>query len=516
MARTDIELLRHYQDEGREADFAEFVQRHVSLVYSVALRRVHSPQIAEEVAQTVFLDLAQKIPQLQTDTQVIAWLHQLARRTAIDAHRRETRRTARELEAFAMNAHEKETSEWNQIKPLLDDSLAGLPEPDRAAVLLRFMEGKSFREIGASIGLSEDAAQKRVARALEKLRGILQRQGVTVGAGALAVVLSSQAIQAAPAALAPAIAVTVAKTVTVQSLAVAASKTIFMSALKNSVVALALAGTVALVVHEVNSNRDLRQQNADLQQQLAEANARAATAMPAAPSADNSGWNVSLAKLRAENGDLARQRDEAARLAQLYKQLADDRGNLNATNQFPSRRHLTAGLGRMLRKQLLGVELFKGKDMNNLTPEDRKVMNDASADMMTDLGAMMKAAVKLKSDPHAETARDPADDMAVLTYGLLDLNEQQFQQAYQLFQGIQQEVVARGLDGAQLSEADQQMLQGLNERGVADFQKLLNAEQQPLWKQVIDAQPAGEKAKLFGNGGLFQNFTGTNGWEGIF
>jgi len=169
MMTADLELLRDYACEKSQEAFAELVRRHVDLVYSAALRQVRSPQLAEEVGQSVFTDLARDAANLKPDTILTAWLYQVTRRTAIDVVRRESRRQARERLAVEMAAMNTAT-DWTHIEPLLDDAMEALDETDRAAILLRYFENKSLREVGQSLGTSDDAAQKRVSRAVERLR----------------------------------------------------------------------------------------------------------------------------------------------------------------------------------------------------------------------------------------------------------------------------------------------------------------------------------------------------------
>ncbi len=146
------------------------VNRHVNLVYSAALRQVRSPQLAEEVAQSVFADLARNANKLKSGTTVTAWLYAVTRRTAIDVIRKESRRQLREQIAVEMNKMNATANEWTQIEPLLDDAMAVLDETDRSAILLRYFENKNLREVGESLKISDDAAQKRVSRAVERLR----------------------------------------------------------------------------------------------------------------------------------------------------------------------------------------------------------------------------------------------------------------------------------------------------------------------------------------------------------
>jgi len=173
---SDLDLLRQFARENSQDAFTALVDRHVNLVYSAALRQVRSPQLAEEIAQSVFADLARSgtgiLPVNETNS-LAPWLYTVTRRTAIDAIRKESRRRLREqiaVEMNNMNATESRTGVppvWFEIEPLLDDAMAALDETDRAAILLRYFENKSLREVGEALGASDDAAQKRVSRAVE-------------------------------------------------------------------------------------------------------------------------------------------------------------------------------------------------------------------------------------------------------------------------------------------------------------------------------------------------------------
>ncbi|MFO1514891.1 MAG: sigma-70 family RNA polymerase sigma factor, partial [Verrucomicrobiota bacterium] len=247
---SDRQLLACYTRDCAEHAFAELVRRHVALVHSAALRQVRSPQLAEEVAQSVFTDLAHNAARLQPDTIVAAWLYQVTRRTAIDVVRRETRRQLREQIATEMNAMNATTADWTHIEPLLDDAMSALDETDRAAVLLRYFENKSLREVGAALGTSDDTAQKRVSRAVERLRAFFAKRGVTVGASGLAVALSANAVQAAPVGLALTMSTTAALAET--TLTTAAIKTIAMTTLQKTLISVVIVAAVGTGIYEAH------------------------------------------------------------------------------------------------------------------------------------------------------------------------------------------------------------------------------------------------------------------------
>jgi RNA polymerase sigma factor (sigma-70 family) len=198
----DIALLREYVERNSEEAFAALVTRHINKVYSVALRHTGNPHQAEEITQAVFVILARKSRHLGGRVILSGWLYQTARLTAVTFIRSAIRRARREQEAHMQSIlNESESDVWKQIAPLLDAAMAGLNETDRHAVVLRFFDGKSMNEVGAALGANEDAAKKRVGRALEKLQKYFARRGVHSTTETIAGTISSNSVQAAPALL---------------------------------------------------------------------------------------------------------------------------------------------------------------------------------------------------------------------------------------------------------------------------------------------------------------------------
>src|SRR5438552_5415564 len=199
----DSDLLREFAIKGSEAAFERLVARHVSLVYSAALRQVGDAHLANDVTHAVFIILTRKAPKLGTKVIRPAWLHRSTRFAAADALKAERRRLDRELEATMMG--ELTTANdpfWEQIAPHLDAAMDRLSEKARAAIVLRFFDKKDFRAIGDALGTTDDSAQKRVTRALAKLRGLLMRRGVTLSVAMLSGSIMAQSVQAAPVGVA--------------------------------------------------------------------------------------------------------------------------------------------------------------------------------------------------------------------------------------------------------------------------------------------------------------------------
>ena len=273
---SDLDLLRQFARENSQGAFAEIVQRHLNLVYSAALRQVRSPQLAEEVAQSAFADLSRNAGELSgTGVSPVGsltpWLYAVTRRTAIDVIRKESRRQLREQIALEMNNMNATANDWTQIEPLLDDAMAALDENDRSAVLLRYFENKNLREVGEALGASEDAAQKRVSRAVERLREFFSKRKVTIGASGLAVLISANAVQSAPVGLAAAIstAAVMAGISVSTSTVIAATKSIAMTTLQKTLVTATVAVLAGAGIYEAHQVTRLREQNTIFQQEQA-------------------------------------------------------------------------------------------------------------------------------------------------------------------------------------------------------------------------------------------------------
>ncbi|MFO1514061.1 MAG: sigma-70 family RNA polymerase sigma factor [Verrucomicrobiota bacterium] len=272
-SRSDAELLRDYAERGLETAFAEIVTRHTNLVYSAALRQVYSPDLARDVTQSVFTDLARKIGglsgRLSPEASLVGWLYRGTRFAARDLNRGEIRRTQRERQAMEqLHPAPEAPPEWEQLRPALDDAMAELDDTDRDAILLRYFRNHDLRTVGATLGMSDDAAQKRVSRAVERLRELFAKRGVTVGASGLAVVISANAVQAAPVGLALTISTAAALTGTTlaTTATVTTTKAIAMTALQKTLVAATIAVLAGTGIYEARQASQLREQLHPLQQ----------------------------------------------------------------------------------------------------------------------------------------------------------------------------------------------------------------------------------------------------------
>ena len=154
--------------------------------------------------------------------------------------------------------------DWDQVQPVLDEAMADLSDEDRDALLLRYFKNHDFRAIGSTLGVSDDAAQKRVTRALERLRTHLTSRGVTTTALALSTALAANAVPLAPAGLAAALS-TSALAGTTLATAATVTKAIAMTTLQKTAIAATIAVLAGAGIYEARQAAQLREQVQKLQ-----------------------------------------------------------------------------------------------------------------------------------------------------------------------------------------------------------------------------------------------------------
>jgi RNA polymerase sigma factor (sigma-70 family) len=305
---TDQILIRAYARNRCESSFSELVHRHVDLVHSTALRVLRDTNLAEDVTQRVFLSLAQHSAKLQGRLSLTGWLYETARNAAINTVRSEERRRRREQEAAAMNHLDANDSQvlWQQIAPHLDEALAQLSVIERDVILWRYFERRTAEQIGERLGLSPEAAQKRVVRSLDRLRGILAERGLTAPTASLAALVSTHAVQSAPVGL----AATAIAAANAASTVLPATSTlqIIMASTKAKI------GLAAVVAASVTTPLVLQHQtNSRLRDEIARLQAERGAPPPIqAASVDAS----ELERLRGEQRELMRLRGEVTQLRQ--------------------------------------------------------------------------------------------------------------------------------------------------------------------------------------------------------
>jgi RNA polymerase sigma factor (sigma-70 family) len=197
MAEAEAILLRRFATNGDAAAFAEITQRHAGLVYGTALRVLADVDRAADVAQETFLQLTKDAGTITGS--LPGWLHRVATHKAIDVRRRDVSRRQREAQYVENQA--RETKDWKDVSPHVDEGLRALDPEFREMLISHFLEGRTTRQIAEIQGVSQATVSRRVEAGVNQLRGILRKRGVIVAVGILTGLLGENATQAAPAAL---------------------------------------------------------------------------------------------------------------------------------------------------------------------------------------------------------------------------------------------------------------------------------------------------------------------------
>jgi RNA polymerase sigma factor (sigma-70 family) len=203
---SDSELIQEFVRHKSDAAFAEIVARYSSLVFAAARRQVADANLAEDVTQAAFMVLARRAASVSPD-RLAGWLLVTTRLCALDANKKQTRRSHYEREAAMQKSEVSQAEEPidPQVPKFLDEALTHLRSRDCTAVAMRYLQDRPVSEVAAAIGVSPNAAQKILARTLAKLRKILARRGIVIPSTAvLAAALLHESAQTAPAALAAA------------------------------------------------------------------------------------------------------------------------------------------------------------------------------------------------------------------------------------------------------------------------------------------------------------------------
>lgn len=192
--RELLNLIARDDAAQRRRALETLIRRELDFVYSAAIRQARFDcHLAQDITQAVFILLARKAPKLRDDVILRDWLFLTTRYAAKNALKLEARRRYHEQRAAMERDRTTEEPEplRDQLMPLIDEAVARLNSTDRAGVLLSFFDNKTYREVGVTLGVSEEAARKRVGRAIEKMRAFFAARGVRVERAAGAIVVSS-------------------------------------------------------------------------------------------------------------------------------------------------------------------------------------------------------------------------------------------------------------------------------------------------------------------------------------
>jgi len=314
--------LKRYASDRSECDFEELIRRHADLVYATALRQLNGDvHLARDVAQIVFTDLARKAASILDHQSLAAWLYTSTRFASAKIARTEQRRHIREEAASAMNENHDPLPALDpaQLRPLIEEAMLELDEADREAVLLRFFESRDFKSLGACLGLSHEAARKRVVRAIERLRAVLQRRGISSTEGALEAALGGAVSLAVPVDLHACILKS-ALSPSLQSAPAAVPRFAQLANMKTPVLLSGLAVGLATVAFiQQHSIARLRSENTALAKKI--------SALNAVGGLDGAGLNQGLspddlAQFQKDRSELMRLRAEVTRLRAAQRELA--------------------------------------------------------------------------------------------------------------------------------------------------------------------------------------------------
>jgi RNA polymerase sigma factor (sigma-70 family) len=265
---NDMDLVREFARHNSEAAFTELVRRHINLVYSVARRCTGNDGDAHDVTQAVFIILARKAAGLREKTLLTGWLYETTRFAGARLLRTNARRHAREQEAYMQSTLTEAGTDavWMQLSPHLEAAMSKLAAADRALLVLRFYENKSGPEAAALLGIREDAAHKRVTRAIEKLRKVFAQRGVTLSGAAIAGAVSANSVQAAPVGLAAIVKAASLAAATTGTFSIFSFMT--MPKLKLALNAMVVGGVTIAFVIQHQAQVKLRADNESLRQQI--------------------------------------------------------------------------------------------------------------------------------------------------------------------------------------------------------------------------------------------------------
>ena len=379
-------------------------------------------------------------------------------------------------------------ADWTRIQPVLDEAIDSLPDEDREAVLLRFFKDLDFRSVGSALGVSDDAAQKRVSRALERLRGFFDRHGVKVSATSLAAALTGNAVQAAPVGFVVSLAAAAQGVAALSATATTVKHALVMTTLQKSrIVGTVLVSTaVGLGVYQ-GSRTAAPVAPPSLAAPLA-AEAKPKKSGPGQMeqlSARIASLTNALQQAQAGKEQAIAERDEALRAAFIYKELAARKEDEGAQNEAPppTHRHCMQGMGQIMMKWAL----LKQTDPSALSEAEQLALSEERMKVSIELLKLVwaaKAHGMMSDDPTAEVNRNQPDSTVCFLCGALDLDQAQFTQVYALVNRFNTQALPLIPEGEEINR--ERMVIVKQRRAVLDKQlePLLTPDQMALFKTM--------------------------------
>lgn len=490
MARTDQQLLRAYAENRSDAAFAELAKRHVDFIYSAAMRMVRDTHLAKDVSQGVLVALAKDARKLAEHPVLVGWLHRTTRNIASQAVRTEVRRRQREKETAVMHADPEQPTPWDEIAPHLDTVIAGLSESDRDAVLMRYFENRPAHEIAAILGISSEAAQKRVVRAVERLRRGFAKRGVTAATAGLVASIYGNAVQAAPIGLAATLSGTAVSGIS------ASAKLFAMTTLQKSLAATGVALLVATAIYQVTrmptNRKPLPGDATAISTPRLESDNQSRTGLPT--KSDRARHRQS--DLERQNAALREQLAEARRINEMaedqsrfleeitIKLLGDDQLHVPET---------VAGLavlyGQVQLRSRDFLDKWNGRIPPDGTPEAESYRQELDA-RITDDATLMKALMESAKDDPFKEASDMAQFQSIQLYASLGLDESQWRQLDDDLNGFYSEIKRLKLDSASKPTTGFDEWRGRREemgcKVFSEIQSSFTPRQQEEFKRLYD------------------------------
>lgn len=481
---SDQQLLRDYALRRDEAAFAEIVQRYRDLVYSAARRQVSAAD-AGEVAQSVFIDLAAKAAsvaaRLAGEASLAGWLHRGTRFAALHHLRAAQRRAANETQAMHHLASPDDPNpDWAHIQPVLDEAIDRLADDDREALLRRFFQNQDFRAVGHALGVSDDAAQKRVSRALDRLRVFLVERGVAVSATALVVVLSSKAVQAAPAGFAVSLA-SAAKAAT------SAKTFLAVTSLQKGLAVAAVAAAAIVGFNVYQSEKPARRTAATPTAVAASRTTGAARDEISWLKSQIESLAAALEQAKETNERAIVERDGALRAAAIYKELvAQKQAGADGAISVPSHRSYIQGMGQIAAY----LTASKQRDRSQLSEDEKLALAEEEMNVGLTAVRIYRAALAkgmVSEDPTAPSNLNQPDNATCFLSGALDLNQDQFTRAYALINQFNTPGALPILpEGTEITDERMKVVKARRRELDVQLEPLLTPEQRARFKAIQD------------------------------